>query len=96
MENKCIIQDLSRYIGRTVTLYTTSGGMSGSGFTGVLVSVECDCVRLITSIGEAPACSLGSSCHHIPTHRRNHRRNPLGSIVVIPMHSIASFVHDAI
>lgn len=29
---------LCRYIGQTVTIFTESGGLSGSGFTGVLMS----------------------------------------------------------
>lgn len=27
--NNCIVEGLSRYIGRTVTIFTTSGGISG-------------------------------------------------------------------
>ena len=57
-----LIESLNRYIGRTVTIFTTSGGLSGSGFTGVLAGVSCTTVRLITDIGAAPACPVGSSC----------------------------------
>jgi len=49
-------------IGETVTIYTTSGGMSGSGFTGVVLAVNPCFVRLITHIGPAPGCALGSCC----------------------------------
>ncbi|NLP14846.1 MAG: hypothetical protein GX383_10335 [Clostridium sp.] len=53
---------LSKYIGETVTIFTKSGGQSGAGFTGVILSVN-DCfVRLITRIGPPPACSLGNAC----------------------------------
>ncbi|HOQ37026.1 MAG TPA: hypothetical protein PK033_04170 [Acetivibrio sp.] len=54
---------LSNYIGETVTIFTKSGGQSGSGFTGVILSVN-DCfVRLITRIGPAPGCALGNACN---------------------------------
>ena len=43
--------DMARFIGKTVTIFTTSGGISGSGFTGVLAGVDRGVVRLITRIG---------------------------------------------
>ncbi|HOR85384.1 MAG TPA: hypothetical protein PLL98_02750 [Bacillota bacterium] len=49
-------------IGETVTIFTTSGGLSGSGFTGVVLAVNRCFVRLITHIGPAPSCALGSCC----------------------------------
>ena len=53
---------LAKYIGETVTIFTASGGQSGAGFTGVILSVN-DCfVRLITRIGPPPGCSLGNAC----------------------------------
>ncbi len=56
---------LCNYIGETVTIFTKSGGQSGSGFTGVILSVN-DCfVRLITRIGPAPGCALGNACNGI-------------------------------
>jgi|GEM_PF-462468 len=57
-----LFDSLARYIGRTVTIFTTSGGLSGSGFTGVLAAVTPTVVKLITDIGAAPACPIGSSC----------------------------------
>lgn len=57
-----IINDLERHLGQTVTIYTASGGQSGLGFTGVLVRVNENFVRLITQIGPAPGCALGSCC----------------------------------
>lgn len=65
-----LINDLARHIGQTVTIFTTSGGQSGRGFTGVLASVNCDFVRLVTNIGPAPGCALGSCCDD-----RDHHRN---------------------
>jgi len=57
-----MIDSMLRYIGQTVTVFTASGGLSGSGFTGVLAGVHNGCVRLITDIGAPPACPVGSSC----------------------------------
>jgi len=64
VDNDCCncTEDLLRYIGQTVTIFTKSGGLSGSGFTGVLISIDCKCIRLLTSIGLPPACPVGSAC----------------------------------
>ena len=56
------IKDLIKYRGQTVTIFTTSGGDSGRGFTGVLSSVNYSFIRLITQIGPAPNCALGNPC----------------------------------
>ncbi len=56
------LQFLGRYVGETVTIFTTSGGLSGSGFTGVLINVTCDKVTLLVCQGAAPSCPVGSSC----------------------------------
>jgi hypothetical protein len=53
---------LANYIGETVTIFTSSGGESGSGFTGVVLAVNECFVRLITRIGPPPGCSLGNAC----------------------------------
>ncbi|MCX7923096.1 MAG: hypothetical protein N3B21_13960 [Clostridia bacterium] len=53
---------LANYIGETVTIFTASGGQSGSGFTGVILSVNACFVRLITRIGPPPGCALGNAC----------------------------------
>ena len=48
---KHLVESMFRYIGQTVTIFTTSGGLSGNGFTGVLLSADCNCVRLLADIG---------------------------------------------
>lgn len=53
---------LQNVAGETVTIFTTSGGQSGSGFTGVVLAVNPCFVRLITHIGPAPGCALGNCC----------------------------------
>jgi len=95
-----------RHIGQTVTIFTTSGGISGNGFTGVLLSVDCNCIRLLADIGAPPACPIGSSCTDIMTPMGIEDNdvgalglgffNPLGAVCVIPTCSIAAFTHNAI
>lgn len=61
-----IVNSLAKRIGETVTIFTKSGGMSGCGFTGVLLAVN-DCyVKLLSQIGPAPGCALGNSCSGTP------------------------------
>ena len=57
---KCLCESMMRHIGQTVTIFTTSGGLSGNGFTGVLLSVDMHCVRLLADIGAPPACVDGT------------------------------------
>ncbi len=58
-----LIDEMAKHIGTTVTIYTTSGGESGFGFTGVLSMITPGFIRLITCIGPAPCCPAGSSCN---------------------------------
>ncbi len=72
--NDSFVEHLSRYIGETVTIFTTSGGQSGQGFTGVVLSVNKCFVRLITRIGSAPGCALGNTCNGYSNGYSNSRR----------------------
>lgn len=100
MNDSYLLDSLTRYIGQTVTIFTTSGGCSGSGFTGVLASVNENYVKLITNIGAAPSCPLGSSCSGYGYNYNNQNyccgNNWLGSVTEIPLCKIASFTHNAI
>jgi len=70
-----LVRELRRFIGQTVTIFTTSGGESGRGFTGVLAAVTGDpIVRLITQIGPAPGCALGSCCDQRHNKKRGSRK----------------------
>jgi len=57
-----LVESMARYLGQTVTIFTTSGGLSGNGFTGVLAGICGGCVKLITDIGAPPSCPIGSAC----------------------------------
>lgn len=105
-----LIESLRRYLGRTVTIFTTSGGLSGAGFTGVLAAVCDGTVKLITDIGAPPACPIGSACMPYSTCGDGYGfggfggfggcgfggNNWLGSVTEIPLARIASFVHSTI
>jgi hypothetical protein len=87
-------------IGETVTIFTTSGGQSGCGFTGVVLAVNQCFVRLITQIGPAPGCALGSCCG-VPG--GNYRGcggygnvGTVGSVTDIPLDRIAAIVRNAV
>lgn len=83
-----LVESLVCNIGRTVTIFTQSGGLSGSGFTGVLLSADCNCVRLLSVVGGAPACPIGSACTGVWGANNlegvGFIGNPLGAICVIP------------
>jgi len=60
-ENKFALH-MSKYLGTTVTVFVSSGGISGAGFTGILIDANSIYIRLIMHIGPAPSCSPGNSC----------------------------------
>ena len=99
---EAMVDGLCRYIGQTVTVFTTSGGLSGEGFSGVLLSADCRTVRLLSEFGSPPACPIGSSCGNGwnggwgNNSCGGFRGNPFGSVAIIPTHAIAAFVHNAI
>lgn len=51
--NSCWNQ-LPALIGTPITVFVDSGGVSGKGFTGVLIEVLSDSIKLITSMPSAP------------------------------------------
>jgi hypothetical protein len=89
---------LTDYIGQTVTIFTTSGGPAGFGFTGVLVSVHEYYLKLLIKVGAPPECPLGSHCGY-PVFRKSRTvlaYSGLGSIAVIPLDKITAFVYNAL
>ena len=98
----CLLDSLCDNIGRTVTIFTRSGGLSGSGFTGVLLSADRDVVRLLCDVGAPPACPIGSSCSGEFGPMGGFGSgfdfcgNPMGAVAIIPLHAIAVFTHNAI
>lgn len=99
---------LSRFIGETVTIFTTSGGVSGCGFTGLLMGVNCNFVRLSTRQGAAPAVPLSDSICGNGTSgcmdayclgsgsNGGYDDCVVGSVCDIPIDRIAAFCHNAV
>jgi hypothetical protein len=88
-------------IGETVTIFTTSGGDSGSGFTGVILSVNPCFVRLVTHIGPAPGCALGNACCGYGGYGNAGYGNvgnvrTVGSVTDIPLDRIVAVVSNAV
>lgn len=99
MNDKNLLCHMSKYIGETVTIFTTSGGASGCGFTGMLLSVNPCFVRIMTEQGAPPANPL--SQHICPdmyeaSLTTKHKKHTLGSVCDIPVCTIASFCHNAV
>ena len=85
-----LLESLCNNIGRTVTIFTTSGGVSGSGFTGVLLTADREVVRLLCDVGAPPACPVGSSCTSgfgpfgSFGNDFDFMGNPMGAVAIIP------------
>lgn len=60
-EGERLVRHMMRFLGETVTIFTTSGGPSGCGFTGFLLFVNCDFVRLVIQPGSGPTNPLSES-----------------------------------
>ncbi|MFV0341724.1 MAG: hypothetical protein ACK5JH_02375 [Anaerocolumna sp.] len=99
-------EHIRKYVGETVIVFTESGGISGCGFTGVLLSVNCDFIRIDSRQGMAPSCPLGSSCcgdlnndsndsNNCNNNRKRNHYN-VGSVCDIPVDSIVAFCHNAV
>jgi hypothetical protein len=99
----CFEEIMCRYIGQTVTVFTTSGGLSGNGFTGVLIGVDNFAVKLLVNMACAPECAVGSACTGWNPcggggggWDAGYGSGWIGAEVIIPLRSIAGFVHNAI
>lgn len=104
-----LIEHMRRYIGETVTIFTTSGGASGCGFTGVILSVNPCFVRLVTEQGTPPANPLAENvCGEMDNGPdkgpgglfcrgpERPRYRAVGSVCDIPVDRIAAFCHNAV
>ena len=97
---RMLLNELCRYIGQTVTIFTTSGGASGCGFTGVLLRVNRNYVTLVNRIGTPPTNPLSEIiCGGNSGNSRGSDDRPVytvGSVCDIPVDKIAAFCHNAI
>jgi hypothetical protein len=90
--------------GKIITVFTQSGGCSGSGFSGLLVEANCRFIKLITRLPSAPRHPFGNNrginsdfggfggfgggCE------RDCSR--FGTAIIIPINKIVSFVFNEI
>lgn len=99
-----LLNELCRFIGQTVTIFTTSGGASGCGFTGVLLRVSNDYVTLVNRIGTPPANPLSEiicgnmnpNCGQGGKGMDDRPIYNVGSVCDIPVDKIAAFCHNAV
>lgn len=89
-----LVSEIEKHLGRVVTIFTNSGGISGCGFTGVLLSVNKEIVRILVCIGQAPTFFINSKCSRDSINFNG--ENPLGAITIIPICHIVAFTHNAI
>lgn len=95
LSDDTFVQSLIKYIGQTVTIYTASGGDSGSGFTGVILDVKKDYIKVLSSVGSPPEFSFGNSDVKEELSEGKDMTS-LGTITNIPINKIAAFVHNTI
>jgi|LSQX01.1.fsa_nt_gb hypothetical protein len=110
-QNHSFSAHMSKYTGQTVTVFVAGGGMSGSGFTGVLLYANEFYIKLLTRVGPAPACPIGSTCTNNFRYCNPHRLanfyykannpflhfiNSMGAITYIPVCKITSFIHNTV
>ncbi len=104
-----LLEHMCEFIGETVTIFTTSGGASGCGFTGVLITVNPCFVRLVTEQGFPPSNPLAENiCGEMDggpgrgpggfCGRGDHDGpfRAVGSVCDIPVDRIVAFCHNAV
>jgi hypothetical protein len=89
--NESFIDSLSSYIGQTITIFTISGGESGAGFTGVLLNISKDFIKLLTEPSSPPISSFEDNCLE-----GDNVDVSLGTLTDIPLDKIAAFIHNII
>lgn len=99
IDNQCLIRHMKKFIGENVLIFTTVGGAAGSGFEGILLSIECDFVRLLSEQGTSPNCPISPICD-IPSgvyaQGSPYPKFKTGSICDIPFDKIVCFTHNAV
>lgn len=107
--NTRLARHICEFIGETVTIFTSSGGVSGCGFTGVVLTVNSCFVRLITDLGSAPSVPISESvCGDFDSKgrggfdgpgfngKKNENNHRFGSVCDIPIENIVAFCHNAV
>jgi len=79
--------ELSDMIGKPITVFVNGGGASGSGFTGILIEVLCDSIKLITAMPSAPTIHKNRSC------KKKHCSN-FGTCTTIMLNHITAITYN--
>ncbi len=93
--NRIDLEELRDNIGKVITVFTASGGCTGRGFTGLLVRVERDFIRLITSIPSAPCHPFGIRSGNLFDDGCECRRR-FGTVLIIPIRQIVCFAFNEV
>ena len=83
--------EFREHIGETVTVYTTSGGRSGVGYTGLLTHVNCYFIRIVKHTGpiSCPSFSYKNKrCYNCKRYKF------CGVTTIIPIDKISAFVYS--
>lgn len=96
--------ELEKHLGETVTVFTTSGGESGSGFTGILLYVNQSYIKLISQIGPPPSLIVNNQHDTNKSINKSNRDKNKANIysiargtgVIIPLDKIVSFVYNSV
>ncbi|MFL0266660.1 hypothetical protein [Candidatus Clostridium radicumherbarum] len=91
LDNECFRESLIKFIGQTITIFTTSGGISGHGFTGVLLQVSTDQIKLLIKMQSAPQITFEDGFSDEEGDEAS-----LGSAANIPINKIAAFIHNIV
>ncbi|MDF2822324.1 MAG: hypothetical protein K0R15_2772 [Clostridiales bacterium] len=59
--NESFLNHIKDYVGENVIVFTESGGASGCGFEGILLSVNCEFLRLATNQGTSPSSPISDT-----------------------------------
>jgi len=89
-----ILSILAANVGRVVTVFCKCGGAAGCGFTGLLVKVDCDFIKLTTEIPCAPSHPFGEFINNGNARRNTCCGNQFGTSCIIPIDTIVSFVFN--
>lgn len=97
-EENELVEHLREFVGRTVTIFTTSGGASGSGFTGVVIRVNDSFVTLLTQVGTVSETVLDDEASTDSTNdtKVNENCHHHGVETDIPIDRIAAFEHNVV
>lgn len=95
LSNESFVDSLLKYIGQTITIYTISGGSTGEGFTGILLDVTVDHIKILSRPAAPPSCPIDNCCS-LEGEEMNEKDISLGVMTNILHDKIAAFVHNII